>query len=219
MRCSGRRAFQIALSLVIVCGSVRAQSFSAGQSETASDKSTAATADAPADVVASSKAHDATYIIGNNDHLAISVWKEPELTKSIPVRSDGKISLPLVGEIQATGRTPLQLEQQIETKLKDFITTPEVTVIVEQVNSKKFNILGEISKPGSYSLAVAPTIMDAIAVAGGFKDFAKKTGVYILRKGANGSESRISFNYKDFIKGKNPDQNVKLEPNDTIIVP
>ena len=165
------------------------------------------------------KPHDASYTIGNDDVLAISVWKEPDLTKSIPVRSDGKISLPLVGEIQATGQTPLQLEQQIEAKLKDFITTPEVTVIVEQVNSKKFNILGEVGKPGSYSLALAPTIMDAIAVAGGFRDFAKKTGVYILRRGPDGNETKIPFNYKDFIKGKNPSQNVKIEPNDTIIVP
>ena len=99
----------------------------------------------------SNKAHDENFIIGNDDVLAISVWKEPELTKAIPVRSDGKISMPLVGEMQATGRTPLQLERDITEKLKDFITTPEVTVIVQTVNSRKFNILGEVSKPGSVS--------------------------------------------------------------------
>jgi polysaccharide export outer membrane protein len=218
MKCNGRQAFQVWLSCVGLCCSVWGQSLSAQQSGGASEKSTVM-AGAPAEVLPTSKPHDASYIIGNDDLLAISVWKEPDLTKSIPVRSDGKISLPLVGEMQATGKTPLQLEQQIETKLKDFITTPEVTVIVEQINSKKFNILGEIAKPGSYSIAMAPTIMDAIALAGGFRDFAKKTGVYVLRKGPNGSESRINFNYKDFIKGKNPDQNVKIEPNDTIIVP
>ena len=217
MKCRGRRAFQIAIGLIVLCGSVWGQSPAPGQSDSASAKPTAT--ESPADTPASSKPHDASYIIGNDDLLAISVWKEPDLTKSIPVRSDGKISLPLVGEIQATGRTPLQLEQTIETKLKDFITTPEVTVIVEQVNSKKFNILGEVARPGSYSLALAPTIMDAIATAGGFRDFAKKTGVYILRKGPDGKESRIPFNYKDFLKGKNPEQNVKIEPNDTIIVP
>lgn len=168
---------------------------------------------------ASDKAHDEKYVIGNDDVLNISVWKEPDLTKAVPVRSDGKISLPLVGELQATGKTPLQLEQDITEKLKSFITAPEVNVIVQQVNSRKFNVMGEVAKPGSYSLTASTTIMDAIAIAGGFRDFAKKTGVYILRKGADGKESRINFNYKSFIKGKNSDQNVRIEPNDTIIVP
>lgn len=167
----------------------------------------------------SSKPHDENFVIGNDDVLAISVWKEPDLTKSVPVRSDGKISLPLVGEIQATGKTPLQLERDITDKLKNFITTPEVSVIVQQVNSRKYNMLGEIAKPGSYPLTKSTTIMDAIALAGGFKDFAKKSGVYILRKSPDGHETRLKFNYKDFIKGKDTDQNIKLEPNDTIIVP
>ncbi len=168
---------------------------------------------------ASIKAHDENFIIGNDDVLAISVWKEPELTKAVPVRSDGKISLPLVGEMQATGRSPLQLEQDITAKLKDFITTPEVTVIVQQVNSRKFNILGEVTKPGSFPLTASTTVMDAIATAGGFRDFAKKSNVYVLRKGPDGNESRLKFNYKDFIKGKDTSQNIRLEPNDTIIVP
>jgi polysaccharide export outer membrane protein len=168
---------------------------------------------------ASGKPHDEKYIIGNDDVLAISVWKEPDLTKAVPVRSDGKISLPLVGEMQAAGKTPLQLELEITDKLKSFITTPEVNVIVQQINSRKFNVLGEITKPGSYPLTASTTIMDAIAIAGGFRDFAKKTGVYILRKGPDGRETRLNFNYKSFIKGKNPEQNIKIEPNDTIIVP
>ena len=171
------------------------------------------------DSLADSKPHDENFIIGNDDVLAISVWKEPELTKSVPVRSDGKISLPLVGEMQATGRSPLQLEQDIVAKLKSFISSPEVTVIVEKVNSRKYNVLGEVTKPGAYPLTASTTIMDAIATAGGFRDFAKKSGVYVLRKGPNGSESRLKFNYKDFIKGKDSSQNIKLEPNDTIIVP
>ena len=170
-------------------------------------------------MASSDKPHDEHFIIGNDDVLAISVWKEPELTKAVPVRSDGKISLPLVGEMQATGRTPLQLELDITEKLKNFITSPEVTVIVQTVNSRKFNILGEVSKPGEYPLTASTTIMDAIATAGGFRDFAKKTGVYILRKSPDGTESHLKFNYKEFIKGKNSSQNIKLEPNDTIIVP
>ena len=165
------------------------------------------------------KAHDASYTIGNDDVLAISVWKEPDLTKSIPVRADGKISLPLVGEMQATGKTPLQLEHDISEKLKGYITAPEVNVIVQQVNSRKFNILGEVGKPGSYSLTASTTLVDAIAMAGGFRDFAKKTGVYVLRNEPGGHQTKLNFNYKDFIKGKNTDQNIRLEPNDTIIVP
>jgi len=165
------------------------------------------------------KAHDDSFVIGNDDRLAISVWKEPDLTKSIPVRSDGKISLPLVGEIQATGKTPLQLEQDIASRLKNYITVPEVTVIIEQINSKKFNIMGMVGRPGAYPLTLSTTIMDAIAAAGGFKDFAKKRGVYILRQNPDGTQSRLNFNYNDFIKGKNLSQNVKIEPRDTIIVP
>lgn len=176
-------------------------------------------APAPTDSAPGHRAHDSSFIIGNNDVLAISVWKEPELTKSVPVRSDGKISLPLIGEIEATGKTPLQLESEISTRLKNYITAPEVTVIVEQINSKKFNIMGEVAKPGSYSLGLPLTIVDAIALAGGFRDFAKKKDVYILRQKPDGSAYKIPFNYKDFIKGKNPAQNVRVQPNDTIIVP
>jgi polysaccharide export outer membrane protein len=163
--------------------------------------------------------HDNSFVIGNDDRLAINVWKEPDLTRSIPVRSDGKISLPLVGELQAAGRTPLQLEQDIANRLRNYITEPEVTVMVEQINSEKFNILGQVTKPGSYPLTAATTVMDAIATAGGFKDFAKQKGIYILRQNSRGGESRIPFNYKDFIKGKNSGQNIKLEPRDTIVVP
>ncbi len=165
------------------------------------------------------KPHDNSFVIGNDDRLAINVWKEPDLTKTIPVRSDGKISLPLVGEIQAAGRTPLQLEQEIAAKLANYITEPEVTVIVEQINSQKFNILGQVGRPGSYSLAVATTVLDAIATAGGFRDFAKQKAIYILRQNPGGGETRIAFNYKEVIKGKNPQQNIKLEPRDTIVVP
>lgn len=163
--------------------------------------------------------HDGSFIIGNDDVLAINVWKEPDLTRSTGVRSDGKISLPLVGEIQATGRTPLQLEQDIAAKLRNYITKPEVTIMVEQINSEKFNILGQVAKPGSYSLTLAPTVVDAIAIAGGTKDFAKQKTIYILRPDSNGGESRIVFNYKDFIKGKTSQQNVKLRPHDTVVVP
>ena len=165
------------------------------------------------------KPHDGSFVIGDDDLLAVNVWKEPDISRSIPVRSDGRISLPLVGELQATGRTPLQLEQDITSKLRNYIADPEVTVMVQEIHSQKFNILGEVIKPGSYSLEVAATVLDAIAAAGGFRDFADKKGIYILRQNPNGGESRIRFNYKNVIKGKNPQQNINLQPRDTIVVP
>jgi polysaccharide export outer membrane protein len=166
-----------------------------------------------------SKAHDDSFVIGANDVLAINVWKEPDVSRSVPVRSDGKISLPLAGEVQAAGLTPLKLEQDIAGKLQNYISEPEVTVIVQQINSQKFNILGMVSKPGSYSLTNSSTVLDAIAAAGGFRDFAKQKSIYVLRHQPNGTEARLPFNYKDVVKGKNPDQNVKLQPNDTIVIP
>src|ERR1035438_9010635 len=120
------------------------------------------------------KAHDDSFVIGNDDVLVINVWKEPEVSRSIPVRSDGRISLPLVGEIQAAGRTPLQLEQEITRGLKAYITDPEVTVIVQEIHSQQFNILGQVFKPGAYPLTRTTTVLDAIAIAGGFRDFAKQ---------------------------------------------
>jgi polysaccharide export outer membrane protein len=159
------------------------------------------------------------FVIGNNDVLAISVWKEPDISRSIPVRSDGKISLPLAGEVQAAGVTPQKLEQDITSRLKNYIAEPEVTVIVQQVNSQKFNILGQVNKPGSYPLANSQTVLDAIALAGGFRDFAKQKAIYVLRPNADGTENRMPFNYKEVVKGHNPAQNIRLEARDTIVVP
>jgi len=212
MECSKLQALFLGFLLVLV-GS------QPGMAQSSSANNGGAGDSAQTDSGASSRPHDDKFVIGNDDVLAISVWKEPDLSKSIPVRSDGKISLPLVGEMQASGKTPLQLESEITAKLKSFITVPEVTVTVEKVNSRKFNVLGEVTRPGSYPLTSTTSIMDAIAIAGGFRDFAKKSGVYVLRKTADGQESRLKFNYKDFIKGKDVAQNIKLEPNDSVIVP
>jgi polysaccharide export outer membrane protein len=165
------------------------------------------------------RAHDDSFVIGNDDVLSVNVWKEPDVSKSVPVRSDGKISLPLVGEVQATGRTPLKLEQEIAAKLKNYIAEPEVTVMVQQINSRKFNILGMVTHPGSFSISNSSTLLDAIALAGGFRDFAKQKSIYVLRQNADGTQTRLPFNYKDVVKGKNAAQNIKLQPRDTIVVP
>lgn len=168
---------------------------------------------------AATKPHDDSFIIGDDDLLAINVWKEPDISRQVPVRSDGKISLPLVGEVKAAGETPLKLERDLEARLKNYIDEPEVTVIVQQINSQKFNILGQVNHPGSFTLANSATVLDAIALAGGFRDFAKQKSVYVLRANADGSETRIPFNYKQVLKGKNPEQNIKLQPRDTVVVP
>lgn len=159
------------------------------------------------------------YVIGNEDVLAINVWKESEISRSIPVRSDGRISLPLLGEVQATGKTPKQLEAEIANGLKAYVSEPEVTVIVEQIKSKKFNILGQVQRPGSYMLNPPTTVLDAIATAGGFKDFAKSKKIYVLRRTETGQEVRIPFNYTKVIMGKRPESNVMLQPFDTVVVP
>ncbi len=165
------------------------------------------------------KPHDKDFIIGNGDVLNINVWKQPDLSRSVPVRSDGKVSLPLIGEVKAAGQTPLKLEEELTSKLQPFLAEPEVTVIVEQINSEKFNILGRVAKPGSYPLVNPTTVLDAIALAGGCRDFAKQKSIYILRRQPNGGETRLPFNYQDVIKGKDTAQNIDLQPRDTIVVP
>jgi polysaccharide biosynthesis/export protein len=163
--------------------------------------------------------HDDTYVIGTDDVLSINVWKEPEVSRTVPVRSDGRISVPLAGEVQASGETPRQLERELAAKLRSFISAPEVTVMVTEVKSQKFNILGQVSRPGTYPLTNGSDVLDAIAMAGGFRDFAKEKSIYVLRQNRDGGESRLPFNYKEVIKGKNSAQNVKLQSRDTIVVP
>lgn len=159
------------------------------------------------------------YVIGPEDVLAINVWREPEISRTVPVRPDGKISLPLVGELKASGLTPENLQAKITEELRGYLSQPEVTVIVQEVHSQKFNVVGEVLRPGSYQLARPITVLDAIAVVGGFTEWAKVTKIYVLRRLQDGKRIRIPFNYKDVVKGKNFFQNIELEPGDTIVVP
>lgn len=193
----------------------------------AQDKKTTAATDPDARVkVAQPKGHadnseidSKSYVIGENDMLSIDVWKEKEISREIPVRPDGKISLPLIGEIQAAGLTPLQLQDNITQDLKAYIDNPEVTVIVDDPRSHQFNIVGQVARPGTYQLSESMTVLDAIADAGGFKDFAKQTKIYVLRPSPGGVRVRIPFNYKKVIRGADLQENVPLKPGDTIVVP
>jgi len=203
------------ITAVVYVGQGRAQT----QADHPGPERDASTSAATAAVPTGLRPHEDSFIIGSGDVVAIDVWKEPDLSRTIPVRSDGNISLPLVGEVKAAGSTPLQLEKLLSSKLQQYITDPQVTVIVEQINSQKFNILGQVAKPEAYPLTVATTVMDAIAIAGGFRDFAKQKSVYVLRQVPGSGEVRITFNYKDYIKGRNTQQNIRLEPHDTVVVP
>ena len=160
-----------------------------------------------------------SYVIGAEDVIDVYVWKEPDMSKTVPVRPDGMISLPLVGEVKAAGYTPVQLQDVLVDTMKKYVSDPEVTVLVEKVASLTFNIVGEVNHPGNFPLTRRMTVLDAIALAGGFKDFAKIKKVYVLRTAANGTQERLPFNYKQVIKGENPQQNIELQPRDTIVVP
>ena len=160
-----------------------------------------------------------SYVIGAEDVIDVFVWKEPDMSKTIPVRPDGMISLPLVGEVKAAGYTPVQLQDVLADAMKKYVSDPQVTVVVEKIASLNFNIVGEVNHPGYFPLTRRMTVLDAIALAGGFKDFAKTKKIYVLRTAANGAEQRLPFNYKQVIKGQNPQQNIELQPRDTIVVP
>ncbi|HST10686.1 MAG TPA: polysaccharide biosynthesis/export family protein [Terriglobales bacterium] len=157
------------------------------------------------------------YVIGANDMLHISVWKEPELTEALPVRSDGKISLPLLNDVVAAGLTPTQLAESITTKLKKYISDPRVTVVVTAMNSQKIYILGEVLHPGTSALTPNMTVLQALA-SSGFSQFANTKGIYILRA-ENGKQQKIPVHYRELLKGEGINQNIILKPGDTIVVP
>jgi polysaccharide export outer membrane protein len=162
---------------------------------------------------------DAEYTIGPDDVLNIAVWKEPELTKTLQVRPDGKISMPLLHDVQAVGLTPVQLSQSIAEKLRKFMNDPpQVTVIVQTINSRRIYIMGEVGRAGAFPMMPCMTVLQALASAGNFSQFANLKSIYILRS-ENGKQVKYPFNYKDVIKGNRPEQNILLKPGDTIVVP
>ena len=161
---------------------------------------------------------DANYVIGPEDLLDISVWKEPELTRTVPVRPDGKISLPLLNDVKAAGQTPTQLAAQLTENLRRYVTNPQVTVIVTAINSQRIYLLGEVTRPGAYPLLPGMTVLQALSSAGGLTQYARTQKIYVLRDG-EGGQRKVLFNYKSFLSGKNPEQNVLLQVGDTIVVP
>jgi len=179
-----------------------------GQKREADSKPTAAAA-TPATT-------DQDYHIGPQDVLQIDVWKEPEITRTIPVRPDGKISLPLLSDVQAEGLTAMELASRIREGLTKYLNNPQVTVIVTQINSQRIFLNGEVGRPGAMPLLPGMTALQALSSAGGFTQFAKIKGTYILRK-ENGKQVKIPYDYKDVQKGKKDD--ITLLPGDVIVVP
>lgn len=199
----------LVLSLCLGLGSVQAQD---AKSQTGDQKAQDTT------TVGTTTNTNSDYKIGPQDVLKIDVWKEAEISRTVPVRPDGKISLPLLNDVQAAGLTPLQLAANITDGLKKFINSPQVTVTVTEINSRRVYVNGEVTRPGAFPLLPNMTVLQALTSAGGFTQFARVKGIYVLRT-ESGKQVKHPFNYKDVINGKKPEDNLVLEPGDTIVVP
>ncbi len=163
-------------------------------------------------------ANDTEYKIGAQDLLRVDVWKEDQLTRTVPVRPDGKITLPLLNDVQAAGATPMQLAGAISEGLKKFINTPQVTVTVTEINSRRIYVTGEVARAGAFPLLPNMTVLQALSSSGGFTQFARLKNIYVLRV-EDGKQVKHPFNYKEVVNGKNAVQNILLEPGDVIVVP
>jgi polysaccharide biosynthesis/export protein len=161
----------------------------------------------------------ADYKIGTDDVLTINVWHEPEVSRNVPVRPDGQISLPLVGDVKAAGLTPTELQKELEARFSKYLTAPAVSVIVAEIRSQRVNVLGQVMRPGTYPLIPPMGVIDAVATAGGLKEFAKAGKIYVLRTLPNGQRQRIKFDYKDVLKGKRGSKDIPLQTRDTVVVP
>jgi polysaccharide export outer membrane protein len=163
-------------------------------------------------------AADVSYTIGVDDVLDISVWKEPDVSRSVPVRPDGKISLPLINDVQAAGLTPADLATEITGRLKKFLNDPQVTVIVTQINSRRVYVVGGVVRAGAYPLLPGMTVLQAISSAGGFTVYADTKAIRVVRV-VDGKQTELPFDYHAVLKGSKSSENILLLPGDTIVVP
>jgi polysaccharide export outer membrane protein len=161
---------------------------------------------------------DADYKIGPQDVLRIDVWKEPDISRTIPVRPDGKISVPLLNDVQASGLTAMQLAASLREGLSKYLNNPQVTVTVTEINSRRVYLTGEVNRPGALPLLPNMTVLQALSSAGGFTQFAKLKSIYIMRT-ENGKQVKYPFNYKEVVKGNLSEQNFLLQPGDVIVIP
>jgi polysaccharide biosynthesis/export protein len=159
------------------------------------------------------------YVIGPEDVLQVSVWKNETLSRVVPVRPDGKISMPLLHDVQAAGLTAMQLRDKISRALGEFMPNPEVSVIVTDVRSFRVSVMGEVQRPGVLLLKSSTTVLEAIAMAGGFRDFASPSKIVVVRKDAAGQTQKIPFNYNRAIRTGDNEDNLYLKTGDVIVVP
>lgn len=158
------------------------------------------------------------YVIGEEDVLTITIWKEHDLSGTMVVRPDGKITVPLVGEVNVVGMKPVELQALLEDRLKPFVTVPQVSISVNQINSRKIYLIGQVVREGTFPINTSMTVLQVLSAAGGLRDFAKRKKIYILRKQGD-EEIRFPFNYDAAIHGRNREQNILVQPGDTIVVP
>ena len=159
-----------------------------------------------------------SYVIGPEDVLQVTFWRDADMSGEVVVRPDGKISLPLLNDVQAAGLTPEQLRARITERARNYVDTPNATVVVKTINSRKVFITGAIEKPGVYPLTGGMTVLQLIATAGGLKEYAKSDEVRVIRN-VNGQDVRFEFNYGRVVSGRNLKQNIELKPSDTVVVP
>jgi polysaccharide export outer membrane protein len=167
---------------------------------------------------AAKSASEPEYKIGPQDVLRVDVWKEPEITRTIPVRPDGKITLPLLNDVQAAGLTAMELAASLSEGFKKYLNNPQVTVTVTDINSRRIYVTGEVGRAGALPLLPNMTVLQAVSSCGGFTQFAKIKKIYVLRL-EDGKQVKHPFNYKEVVNGKNPEDNITLQPGDTIVVP
>ncbi len=207
-----RIATRLLLALTLFIPAVHAQG-------TAPKPTTAPPTTAPASASAAASATpDPDYKIGPQDVVRIDVWKEPDISRTIPVRPDGKISVPLLNDVQAAGLTAMQLAGSLRDGLTKYLTNPQVTVTVTEINSRRVYITGEVTKAGAFPLLPNMTVLQALSTAGGFTQFARIKAIYVLRA-EDGKQVKHPFNYKDVVKGNHEEQNILLLPGAVIVVP
>ena len=216
------RRISLMLSAITVMAAMTAPLFAQGQNPQQSSQSTQTAssrppADRPEGVNPPAKAGK-DYVIGADDVLDVSVWKEQELTRSLQVRPDGKISMPLLGDVQAAGLTPGQLAQNVSDKLKKYLTAPQVTVILTQINSQRVYVMGEVTRPGAYPVLPGMTILQAISSAGGLTQFANGKKIFLMRD-ENHIQTKYPFSYKEVLDGRKAEENLPVKAGDTIVVP
>jgi polysaccharide export outer membrane protein len=201
-----RQNWKMAMATLLLTGG-----FALAQAAAPAQPATGSVPDSPASV------GGADYVIGPEDVLHIAVWKESDLTATLPVRPDGKISLPLLNDVQAAGLTPMQLADSLTEKLKKYVASPRVTVVVSSINSKRIYLVGEVGHTGAVPMLPNMTVLQALSSAG-LTQFANTKKIYVLRT-QNGKQEKLPVNYRKLVKGEQMEQNYALQPGDTIVVP